>query len=303
MGPRFRVQLSAAAALAACVWLSATAPTIAQTPAPATPSAPGTAATDPKFEVASVRPNKSGANVMRIGMQPGGRFTAENVPLRQLVRFAYQLQDFQIVGGPDWVKDIRYDVVAKAENDVPPAQPGTVGPLQLMVRALLADRFKLKVHDEEREMPIYALVVARADKKLGDKLTPAAVDCQAMMAQRNGPPPAPAPNGRPTCGMRIGPGQMMGGGFPISQLASALSPMVQRYVVDRTGLTGNYDLEMTFTQEQSFPAPGGAAVPAVDPSGPSIYTALQEQLGLKLESQRGQVKVLVIDAAEQPTED
>jgi uncharacterized protein (TIGR03435 family) len=272
-----------------------------------------TPAAAPKFEVASVKINKSGETSVRIGMQPGGRFTATNVSLRALIRFAYQLQDFQIVGGPDWVASDRmasdrYDIVAKAENDVPPGPPGTVGPMQLMTRSLLEERFKLAVHQESRELPIYALVVARSDGKLGAKLSPSTVDCQAMMKEalgRGGPPaPPPQVNGRPVCGMRSGAGQMVGGGFPLSQLAASLSGMVQRVVIDRTGLKGNYDLELTYTPDQmpQGTPPPGAPAPAIDPGGPSIFTALQEQLGLKLESQRGPVDVLVIDRAERPTE-
>ena len=267
----------------------------------------------PKFEVASVKINKSGENNVRIGLQPGGRFTATNVPLRALIRFAYQLQDFQIVGGPDWVASDRlasdrFDILAKAEGEAPPTPPGTVGPIQLMLRSLLEERFKVAVHQEKRELPIYALMLARSDKRLGPKLQASTVDCQAMVKEamaRGGPPPAPPQaNGRPVCGMRISNGQMMGGGFPLSQLAASLSGMVQRVVVDQTGLTGNFDLELTFTPDQMGQGtpPPGAPPPAVDPNGPSIFTALQEQLGLKLDSQRGPVDVLVIDRAERPTE-
>src|SRR3954469_1886167 len=117
----------------------------------------GQGAAAQRFEVASVKQNKSGENNSRINLQPGGRFIATNVALRALIRFAYQLQDFQMVGGPDWQTDDRFDILAKAENEFVPTPPGTVGPIQLMVRALLEDRFKLVVHQEKREMPIYAL--------------------------------------------------------------------------------------------------------------------------------------------------
>src|SRR5688572_2576200 len=98
----------------------------------------------PVFEVASVKPNKSGENFIRFGMQPGGRFIASNAPLRELIRFAYGLQNFQIVDAPGWIASDRFDVTAKAEGDIPPAQPGTVGPLQKMVQSLLVERFQLK---------------------------------------------------------------------------------------------------------------------------------------------------------------
>src|SRR5213593_3902315 len=128
----------------------------------------------PQFEVASVKPNKSGDNRVMIGVQPGGRFTATNVPLRMLIRNAYQLQDFQLVGGPDWMSTDRYDIAAKAEDGAvtgPPPPMGQPGPIQLMLRALLADRFKLVAHNEDREMPIFALILNRPDGKLGPQLT------------------------------------------------------------------------------------------------------------------------------------
>jgi uncharacterized protein (TIGR03435 family) len=266
----------------------------------------------PTFEVASVRPNTSGDGRVMIGLQPGGRYTATNVPLRLLIRNAYQVQDFQLVDAPGWISSERFDIVAKGEGDPAPTSPGTAGPFQLMVRALLEERFKLAVHTETREMAIYALVTARDDRALGPGLRPAAVDCQAQFAaargRRGGPPPFPAPGEPIACGMRIGPGRMEGGGFPLSQLATTLSQFVERIVLDRTGLDGNFDLTLTWTPDQiqglgGPPPPGAPAFPPIDPNGPSVFTALQEQLGLKLESERGPVDVLVIDHVERPTPD
>ena len=275
----------------------------AQTPA-------AQAETLPSFEVASVKINKSGEPFMRIAPAPGGRFTVTNLPVRELIRFAYQLQSFQIEGGPSWITSDRFDIVAKAEGSPAPIQPGgPPGPLQLMMQSLLKDRFKLTVHNETKQMPIYALVRARSDGRLGPQLKQSTVDCAAMMTARGrgGAPPAPpAPGERPMCGMRFGPGQIAAGGLPLSQLAVGMSQMVQRVIVDRTGLTGNFDLEVTFTPDQmpqGTPPPGAPPLPPIDPNGPSIFTALQEQLGLNLESQRGPVEVLVIDRVEHPTED
>jgi uncharacterized protein (TIGR03435 family) len=177
-----------------------------------------------------------------------------------------------------------------------------------MLRSLLADRFKLKVHDETRQMPIYALVKARSDGALGPALKPSSIDCAAFVGGRRGggPPPAPPQPGQQVdCGFIIGIGKMSVGGMPIEQLARALSPMVGRIVLDKTGLTGNYSYEFTYSPEQIVGLPpllNGEAV-TVDPNTPSIFTALQEQLGLKLDSGRGAVEVLVIDSAEQPTAD
>jgi len=257
------------------------------------------------FEVASVKPNKTGDGRVMLGMQPGGRFNASNVPVRLLLRQAFNVQDFQIVGGPDWLSSDRFDVVAKAPEGV----EFTGDALRPMIRSLLADRFKLAFHNETREMPIYALVKARADGKLGPNLTPAAIDCAAVMRGRRGggPPPAPPqPGQKMECGFMIGPGKMNAGGMPMTNLAQTLSPQVGRVVLDKTDLTGNYDFELTYAPEAlgigGPPLLNGGPAP-VDPNLPNLFTALQEQLGLKLDSQRGPVDVVVIDRIEQPTAD
>jgi uncharacterized protein (TIGR03435 family) len=268
----------------------------------------------PQFEVASIKPNKSGDGRVMIGMQPGGRFTATNVPLRMLIRNAYQLQDSQLVGGPDWITNERYDISAKAEDGVvsgPQPPMGQPGPIQLMLRALLAERFKLVVHNEDREMPIFALVLNRPDGKLGPQLTKSDVDCAAMMGRGRGngrgPIPPPEPGQPMPCGIRIGFGNMAVGSAPMSQVAASLSQFAGRIVVDKTGLTGAYDMNLTWTPDNMPQRPPGAPEPLVngvpiDPNGPSLFTAVQEQLGLKLESQKAPIKVLVIDRAERPVE-
>jgi uncharacterized protein (TIGR03435 family) len=266
---------------------------------------------NPSFEVASVKPNKSGDGRVAIGLQPGGRFTATNVPLRELIRFAYQVQPFQIVGGPGWLNSDRFDINAKAEGDVaaaPFGAGGPPGPLQLMMRSLLAERFKLVAHTEMRDMPIYNLVVARPDGRLGDKIQPSTLDCVALnaAARRGGGPPPAGLGQRPQCGIRLGPGSMAAGGVNLNTFANAISPLLQRVVTNKTGLTGNFEFDLQWTPDQlpQGPPPAGAPpLPPVDPNGPTIFTALQEQLGLKLESARGPVEVLVIDSAEPPTPD
>jgi uncharacterized protein (TIGR03435 family) len=262
----------------------------------------------PKFEVASVRPNTSGDNKVNIGIQPGGRVTAVNVPLVMIIRNAYQLQDNQLVGAPDWVLTERYDITAKAEREFPPPLPGGApSPAQLMFQSLLEERFKLAVHRETRELPIYTLVLARKDGKLGSQLTRSTLDCEAVAAARRaGAPTAPLkPGDRPICSMRMGFGQLVGTGFPLSNLARSLSQVVQRSVVDRTELTGHFDFDIKWTPDQLPSRPGMPADQPfrmngveIDPNGPSIFTALQEQLGLKLEATRGPVEVLVIDHVE-----
>lgn len=264
----------------------------------------------PKFEVASVRENTSGDGKIAFGIQPGGRFNAVNVPLWDLIRQAYAVQRTQIVGAPDWTETARFDVVAKAEGDIPRSGPGApLGPLNFMVQDLLEDRFKLRAHRETRELPIYALTLARSDRKLGAGLRPSTVDCAAMRGRggRGGfAPGPPAPGERPTCGMRMAPNGVMAGGILLTQLTQVLSQVTQRMVIDRTGLEGNFDVELSFTPDrmpQGPPPPGAPPLPSIDPNGPSLYTAVQEQLGLKLESERAPVEVLVIDHVERPTPD
>jgi bla regulator protein blaR1 len=265
----------------------------------------------PQFEVASVKPNKSGPGPMRIGFQPGGRFIANNVPVRDLISIAYgqpqPLPNFQIIGGPSWVTSDRFDITAKAEGDPQPTPTGPPTQMFLMLRSLLAERFKLVAHEEMRDQPIYALRLDRSDGKLGPQFRPATVDCAALRgANRGGPPPGPPPQGQaPVCGMMMGPGRLMSGGTPIEILANTLSRLVSRVVVDQTGLTGNYEATLEYTPEQSQLPPGGLppGIPAPPVDGPSLFTALKEQLGLKLDSDHAPVRVLIIDSIEPPTPD
>jgi uncharacterized protein (TIGR03435 family) len=259
----------------------------------------------PAFEVASVKPNRSGDLAVRIELPAGNRFTATNVPLRELVRFAYDVQSARLMGGPDWIRSERFDIVARAERDLPGWTPaGPPIPLLLMMRALLTDRFGLVVHQETRELPIYALTVARDDRKFGPELRPSSLECGATQPG----PPARPPAGpdQPSCGARIGPGQMAMGGMPMTELATILSNFVQRTVIDRTGLAGTFDIHLSWTPDrlpQGPPPPGAPPLPPVDPNGPSLFAALTEQLGLKLEPQQAPLDVLVIDRVERPTPD
>ena len=267
----------------------------------------------PKFEVASVRQNTNDDGKIMIGIQPGGRFNAVNVPLWDLIRQAYGVQRTQLIGAPDWTETARYDVVAKAEGDIQGSPPGgPPGPLNFMLQDLLEDRFKLRAHRETREMPVYALMLARSDGKLGEGLRVSTVDCAAIRGRGvrgfgpGAPPPGlPPPGERPQCGMRIAPNQVLAGGIPLAPLTQMLSQFTQRIVIDRTGLTGTFDIDLTFTPERlpQGPPPPGAPPITIDPNGPSLFTALQEQLGLKLESERAPVEVLVIDHVERPTPD
>ena len=263
----------------------------------------------PAFDVVSIKENKSGDMVQGSRRQPG-RIVITNVPLRvSLINF-FGLQPQQLTGGPDWIDSARYDIIAQFSGEMPLTEPGTVGPLQLMMQRVFAERFKLAVHTETRELPIYVLTLAGSDRTLGPKMRPAATDCEAVMnamlksAREGGPPPGAGPqlpDGRPACGMRFGPGnRLTAGGTSMAALARTMSGRAGRIIVDRTGLAGGFDFELEFT-----PDPAAADQPP-DPVGdanlPSLFTALEEQLGLKLLPQRGPVEVLVIDRVERPTE-
>ena len=257
-----------------------------------TPAAVGAS---PAFEVASIRRNNSGSDSASVRGQ-AGRLAITNNPLRNIIRNAWGLQGFQIVGGPDWINTERWDIVAKAEGNPPSPQ------MMAMVQALLADRFKLVVHRETRDMPIYALVFARADHAPGPKMRPSSTDCAAVMTAaiaRGGVPPPP--DGKVLCGMRVNNGRIEMNAETMTNFVRNLSPIAGRSIVNKTGLTGGFDLELTWTPD----APAGNAPDATPLAndGPSLFTAMQEQLGLKLDAQRGPVQVLVIDSAVRPTED
>lgn len=263
------------------------------------------------FEAASIKRNTSGEGNISVGPRPGGRFIGTNVPVAFLITLAYQLQPFQLHGAPPWLQSDRFDVNARLEGDPPPSPPGSnePHPTMLALRTLLADRFKLSMHWETQDLPVYALVLARADGKLGSNIRPAAVDCNAAAAAtaaaaKEGRTLNPNTPDRVSCGMRNSNGRILFGGSPMSFFANGLANEVGRSVVDRTGLSGNWDFELTYTRDRlRRPDVVDAAPAPVDPDGASLFTALQEQLGLKLESTKGPVRVLVIDRIEHPIPD
>jgi bla regulator protein blaR1 len=287
------------------------------------------------FEVTSVKPSNPNPSAGMLGSIPMmmpqgvGRLTASNMPLRMLVRMAYGVQDFQIVGGPTWQTSNKYDIVAKAVDGT------TTGTQDLlpMMKSLLAERFKLKTHTETRELPTYALVVARSDGKLGRDLKPSTSDCSGAAAEAQkradallkGGPTAlaallPKPGDTWKCAMMpaIDPANPAAGfglradGQPLTILTQLLTQVTGRTVIDKTGLTGLYDWELRFDPQvfMQMASQMGLNVPALGANAaspfsdsPSLLTALQEQLGLKLDSQKGPVEVLVIDSAELPEPD
>ena len=235
------------------------------------------------FDAASVKPNTSGALQVRGGTK-GRAYTAINMQLRRIIATAYglQLEGFRLIGDQPLLSD-RFDITATLpENATPREVPS-------MLRRLLAERFKLIVHTETREAPVLALTVARRDGRLGPQLRQAAVDCAAIEAAGRAIPQPEA--GQPAiCESEIGD-RIKGRGQPVSVLARMLTPFMQRRVEDKTGLTGGFDFDLQFE--------GAAAGPGVDANS-ALVTALEDQLGLKLQSARAPVEFVVIDAIERP---
>jgi uncharacterized protein (TIGR03435 family) len=229
------------------------------------------------FEVTSVLRNNTGADRVLMRVQPGGAWEATNVTLESMIRLAYRIQESQLVGGPGWIHNDRFDIVAKSAQNAPPAE------FALRMQSLLTERFKLTLHHETRELSVYALV---SNGTPGPRLAAASIDCAALARGRNGQPPS-RPGERPVCGLTVMPGRLTGGGISMSQLAETLARVTGRMVVDRTGLAGGFDFELEFDG---------------DPAAVSILPALEQQLGLRLDSRRAPVDVLVIDSAEPPHE-
>jgi len=293
----------------------------AQSPAPLT------------FEVASIKPSAPPDPSNPLTMVPmllpgsGGSIRATNLPLRLLVRAAYKLEDDQIIGGPPWQLSSKFDITAKPEDGAVVSEDA----LRERLKALLADRFKLKTHTETREMTVSALMLARPDGKLGPNLKPSTADCSnaqeeaqklaeeirrnpanamsAMAQVKCGivPMPTPGANGAPPQLMVRGMGQ------PISNLVSLVTQFTGRQVVDKTGLTGNYDFELELPLDMEIlrrvagqagiNLPAGPAPNAPQYDGPAMTTIISERLGLKLDTQKSAVPVLVIDSAEIPVAD
>ena len=301
--------------LALATLLAATT-AFAQAPA-ATPAA--------AFDVAAVKPSNPNPDptnpLSQIALmlpQPGGRFTATNTPLRMLIMAAYELkQDAQLAGGPPALLAAKYDITARTVT-------ATLGMKELpgLLRSLLADRFKLKTHTESRELPIYDLVLARSDGRLGPDLRPSKSECSqgdalaaAGAALAKGDvanflgKPGPCmvttdPSGGPLNLMMRGDGQEM------KQIVEILTQFTGRAVRDKTGLTGRYDFDMKMDLQMvlALAKRMGANIPAAaenipQADGSSLMTALNEQLGLKLDSVRAPVDVVVIDSIEALTPD
>ncbi len=240
-----------------------------------------------KFEVVSVKPADPDAQGARIQLAPGGGMNMVNASVKQLITFAYDVRESQVIGGPNWLESQRYDIIAKAPPSDGPSDPRQMTndqreilqrQLRERVRNLLAERFQLTIHRETKEVPIYALLLG----KNGSKIQPA----KEQQGFRHG--------------MQLRRGQMNAEGASLQMLTNALSNVTGRPVIDRTGLQGNFDFKLEWTPESAALTPGASGEPSsqVDLSGPTIFTAVQDQLGLKLESQKGPVEMIVIDRLE-----
>jgi uncharacterized protein (TIGR03435 family) len=253
------------------------------------------------FDVASVKENTSGD--ARGGMISGptpGRFTITNVPLRFILLDAFALRDHQLVGDPDWGRAVAYDIAATYPEGLTPTEQN----VRVMLQRLLADRFGLRVHRERREVPAYDLVLARGDGTPGPQLVRSNVDCKQWLQEKRpqigagGPSPV-APGGkRPACMMMATRTFLSAGTQTIAQLGSVLQSMVRRPIVDRTGLAGKFDMDLKWAADVA-----GGASPDASSNDASIFTAVQEQLGLKLEPSRTPADVVVVDALQRATPD
>jgi bla regulator protein blaR1 len=225
------------------------------------------------FEVASIKPSAPGSR-FDIRPDPGGRFTARSLTVKLLVGLAYDVRDYQISGGPDWTNTEKFDIVARADHDVSRQE------LRMMLRTLLADRFQLQIRQDTRAMSVYSLGLAKNGPKLQE----------ADPATRRS-------------GIRASGSQMIGAPATMAQLARALEDSLSRPVLDNTNLQGKYDFKLEWSPtNNAMRFPGDDGNIGSDAQGPSLFTALQEQLGLKLVREKGSGTFLVIQRVERPSE-
>jgi uncharacterized protein (TIGR03435 family) len=296
LGARLSVTL-VAGVMAGQMMIRAQVPQVPQAPLPPL-----------EFEVASVKINTSGDTQTRLNIPPGaGRVDVVNMPLRGLIQAAYTVPANQLDAVPAWVNNTRIDIVAKADPSA------SVQQLRAMLQPLLVERFKLAFHHEQRERDVYGLVVAKPGT-LGPNLKPG-VDCAARADLPRNTLPTPAAGQPQECGIiPAGPGRIVAKGLRLNGFVALLSlatgALGARQVIDQTGLTGGYDIALTYTPEALSATAlaqrqGGAPALAagVDPNGPNLFQALQDQLGLKLESRKIPLDIMVIDRIEPPVPD
>jgi uncharacterized protein (TIGR03435 family) len=269
----------------------------------------------PSFDVVSIKPNRTNQGIPLVVFQPGGRMIAANVNIRQVILVAYSIDTLQLVDAPDWTTSERFAIEARTGDSTPTST------IRLMLRSMLAERFNLVAHTERRDLPIVAMTMARPDKRPGPKLVPSGPECRRIRPPEGipiPPPPPPPPPGaanaapiriiletdeplRRRCGAMVTPGWMSAGNITMQEFTRPLSQVLRRPVINETGLEGEFDLDVIFSPEGL----GGALVgppPASVSDAPSLETALRDDLGIRLESRRGSVEVLVVEKIERPTE-
>jgi uncharacterized protein (TIGR03435 family) len=274
----------------------------------------------PQFDAVSIKQNRSADTAGGIRVSPGGRFEFRNTTLKGLIGSVFQRYGFDqrpTEGGPNWIDTARFDILVQTGTGTPPNDPdGFPGQLFAMMQALLRERFGLVVHNEMREQPIYRLVRVRPGGPLekgplekgplwkGLRSVPEG--CAAALKTLTGGQRAEWRPGRgPDCTFGGPPGQLQGNAVSMDMIARVLGAQVRRHVVNETGIAGSFDLDLTFSPEFVQGPPGSRAPgdPLPAPSdAPSIFTAVQEQLGLRLETARGPVDVFIVDRASMPTE-
>jgi uncharacterized protein (TIGR03435 family) len=244
----------------------------------------------PAFDAVSIKVNRSSDQGSRGRTRPGS-LVISNTTLLIVIRNTWNLNPMQIVGGPSWMNVERFDITATAAGNPDRNQ------MNEMTKTMLAERFKLVVHTETRQLPVYALVLATPDGRLGPALRRSDAGCQYNTPAVPDAPPQPAPASLagvdlPACGTNFNNDSLRAGGITLEMFARNIAAAAGRIIVDRTGLAGMFDIALRFNPD-----------PAAPSDAPSLFAAMQEQLGLRLDAQIGPAQVLVIDSAQQPTAD
>ena len=269
------------------------------------------------FDVTSIRRVQQGtarAPLMgvppgQIAVRPGGRLMAPSVTVRDLVRVAYDVTPMQVVGGPEWAAEDRFDIEATTREDV------TASEARAMLRRLLRDRFRLEARDDTRELAVTTLEPAREDRRLGPQLRRSGAECAPvtpppfLAALPPPPPPPPAGAGRSLmlstipfrCLSMTITGHLSMRGVTMALFVGRLGAMLERLVVDRTGLDGEYDLDLTYAPDPGTPPPMVNGAP-ITIDAPALPAALREQLGLKIDGARAPTRVVVVDRVQAPSE-
>jgi uncharacterized protein (TIGR03435 family) len=254
-----------------------------------------------EFDVVSIKPNTSGTRGGSSRTLPDGTQVLINQPIGALILATSPVQTREVIGVPDWVTFERYDVTLK-----PPSGAMTPTQRREMMQAMFADRMKLVAHIEQRERDVYSMVLAHTDGRLGPELKKSSLDCGPRPAGSPPPPPSGPPSEKEfanRCGMMMGRGVLVSGGMPMNNLAGSLYGFVGGEVTNDTGLEGFYALTLKFSPQRNAVAPPDPVSPIVVPDdAPDIFTALEEQLGLKLVHGKKMMPVFVIDHIERPSE-